>query len=227
MEKHSVSRLIGAPPGYVGYEEGGYLTEAIRRRPYSVILLDEVEKAHPDVFNILLQVLDEGHLTDNYGRVIDFKNTLIILTTNVGTETIMSLHADPELVPGPDVIARSLREPLLKVFPAALLGRLVVIPYYPLIVKMIVAIPKLQLGKIERRLADNHRVPFSYDEEVIDLIASRCTDIDSGGRMIDAILTNTVLPEISEEILTRMMAGRSISRVHVGVGAGEFCYDYD
>jgi type VI secretion system protein VasG len=227
QEAHTVSTLKGAPPGYVGYGEGGVLTEAVRRKPYSVVLLDEIEKAHSDVHEIFFQVFDKGWMEDGEGRVIDFKNTLIILTTNVGTETIMSLHADPELIPGPDVIARSLREPLLKVFPAALLGRLVVIPYYPLSDEMIVAISKLQLGKIERRLADNHRVPFSYDEEVIDLIASRCTDIDSGGRMIDAILTNTVLPEISEEILTRMMAGRSISRVHVGVGAGEFCYDYD
>jgi type VI secretion system protein VasG len=227
QEAHTVSTLKGAPPGYVGYGEGGVLTEAVRRSPFSVVLLDEIEKAHPDVHEIFFQVFDKGWMEDGEGRVIDFKNTLIILTTNVGTETIMSLHADPELIPGPDVIARSLREPLLKVFPAALLGRLVVIPYYPLSDEMIVAISKLQLGKIERRLADNHRVPFSYDEEVIDLIASRCTDIDSGGRMIDAILTNTVLPEISEEILTRMMAGRSISRVHVGVGAGEFCYDYD
>ena len=217
QEAHTVSTLKGAPPGYVGYGEGGVLTEAVRRRPYSVVLLDEVEKAHPDVHEIFFQVFDKGWMEDGEGRVIDFKNTLILLTTNAGTELIMSLCRDPELMPDADAIAKSLREPLLKVFPPALLGRLVVIPYYPLNDEMIGAIARLQLKRIENRIRENHKLPFSYDEEVVKLIVSRCTELESGGRMIDAILTNTVLPRISEEFLRRMMEGRPIERVHVGV----------
>jgi type VI secretion system protein VasG len=226
QEAHTVSTLKGAPPGYVGYGEGGVLTEAVRRRPYSVVLLDEVEKAHPDVHEIFFQVFDKGWMEDGEGRVIDFKNTLILLTTNAGTEMISSLCADPELMPEPDGIAKALREPLLKVFPPALLGRLVVIPYYPLNDEMIGAIAKLQLGRIKKRIAESHKVPFSYDDEVIKLIASRCTELESGGRMIDAILTNTVLPKISEEFLIRMMGGKPIERVHVNVKDGEFGFSF-
>jgi len=227
QEAHTVSTLKGAPPGYVGYGEGGVLTEAVRRRPYSVVLLDEVEKAHPDVHEIFFQVFDKGWMEDGEGRVIDFKNTLILLTTNVGTDLIMNLCKDPELMPSPEGIAKALREPLLKVFPPALLGRLVVIPYYPLNVEMIHAICRIQLGRIKRRVEEHHRVPFSYSDEVLDLIASRCTDLDSGGRMIDAILTNTVLPTISAEILTRMVQGDAIARVGVVVENDEFAYQYD
>jgi type VI secretion system protein VasG len=227
QEAHTVSTLKGAPPGYVGYGEGGVLTEAVRRRPYSVVLLDEVEKAHPDVHEIFFQVFDKGWMEDGEGRVIDFKNTLILLTTNAGTELISRLCADPELMPEPEDIAKALREPLLKVFPPALLGRLVTIPYYPLNDEMIGAIARLQLGRIARRVQDNHKVPFTYDDEVIKLIASRCTELESGGRMIDAILTNTVLPKISEEFLTRMMEGKPIERVHVSVIAGEFGYGFE
>jgi type VI secretion system protein VasG len=226
QEAHTVSTLKGAPPGYVGYGEGGVLTEAVRRRPYSVVLLDEVEKAHPDVHEIFFQVFDKGWMEDGEGRVIDFKNTLILLTTNAGTEMISSLCADPELMPEPEGIAKALREPLLKVFPPALLGRLVVIPYYPLNDEMIGAIAKLQLGRIKKRIAESHKVPFSYDDEVIKLIASRCTELESGGRMIDAILTNTVLPKISEEFLIRMMGGKPIERVHVNVKDGEFGFSF-
>jgi type VI secretion system protein VasG len=226
QEAHTVSTLKGAPPGYVGYGEGGVLTEAVRRRPYSVVLLDEVEKAHPDVHEIFFQVFDKGWMEDGEGRVIDFKNTLILLTTNAGTDLIMNLCRDPELMPDPEGIAKALREPLLKVFPPALLGRLVVIPYYPLSDEMIGAIARLQLGRIEKRIRETHKVPFSYDDEVIKLITSRCTELESGGRMIDAILTNTVLPRISEEFLVRMMEGKTIERVHVSVDEMEFKYMY-
>ena len=227
QEAHTVSTLKGSPPGYVGYGEGGVLTEAVRRRPYSVVLLDEVEKAHPDVHEIFFQVFDKGWMEDGEGRVIDFKNTLIILTTNAGTDMIMNLCKDPELMPSPDAIAKAIKEPLLKVFPPALLGRLVAIPFYPLNDEMITAISQIQLRKISKRVTANHGVPFTYDDNVIGLIAERCTDVDSGGRMIDSILTNTVLPTVSEEILTRMMAGKPVARVHVGVDKSEFTYAYD
>jgi type VI secretion system protein VasG len=208
QEAHTVSTLKGAPPGYVGYGEGGVLTEAVRRKPYSVVLLDEVEKAHPDVHEIFFQVFDKGHMEDGEGRVIDFKNTLILLTTNVGTDLIMNMCKDPELMPDAESIGKALREPLLKVFPAALLGRIVTIPYYPLSDEVIDLITRLQLGRIEKRVVANHGVPFTYNDDVVDLIRSRCTELESGGRMIDAILTNTVLPTISEEFLRRMMEGK-------------------
>ncbi|MDH3349945.1 MAG: AAA family ATPase, partial [Gammaproteobacteria bacterium] len=227
QEAHTVSTLKGSPPGYVGYGEGGVLTEAVRRRPYSVVLLDEVEKAHPDVHEIFFQVFDKGWMEDGEGRVIDFKNTLILLTTNAGTDLIMSMCKDPELVPSPEAIGKALREPLLKIFPPALLGRLVAIPYFPLNDEMIRVISQIQLRKISKRVEEHHKVPFTYDDEVIGLISERCTDVDSGGRMIDAILTNTVLPSISNEILIRMMEGRPVSKVHVGVENSEFAYAYD
>ena len=227
QEAHTVSSLKGAPPGYVGYGEGGVLTEAVRRRPYSVVLLDEVEKAHPDVHEIFFQVFDKGWMEDGEGREIDFKNTLILLTTNAGTELISNLCKDPSLMPDAEGIAKALREPLLKVFPPALLGRLVVIPYYPLNDQMIGAIARLQLGRIEKRIRENHKVPFTYDDAVIKLIASRCTELESGGRMIDAILTNTVLPKISEEFLKRMMEGQPITRVNVSVADGDFKYGFE
>jgi type VI secretion system protein VasG len=227
QEAHTVSTLKGAPPGYVGYGEGGVLTEAVRRRPYSVVLLDEVEKAHPDVHEMFFQVFDKGWMEDGEGRLIDFKNTLILLTTNAGTDLIASLCKDPELMPEPEGIAKALREPLLKVFPPALLGRLVVIPYYPLNDAMIGAIVRLQLGRITRRIRENHKLPFTYDDAVVKLIASRCTETESGGRMIDAILTNTILPKISEEFLRRMIAGQPIERVHVSAAQGEFGYGFD
>jgi type VI secretion system protein VasG len=227
QEAHTVSTLKGAPPGYVGYGEGGVLTEAVRRRPYSVVLLDEVEKAHPDVHEIFFQVFDKGWMEDGEGRVIDFKNTLILLTTNAGTDMISSLCRDPELMPEPDAIAKSLREPLLKVFPPALLGRLVVIPYYPLSDEMLGAIIRLQLGRIARRVHDSHKVPFTYDDAVVKLIGSRCTEMESGGRMIDAILTNTLLPRISMEFLHRMVQARAVARVHVAVEGNEFSYTFD
>jgi type VI secretion system protein VasG len=226
QEAHTVSTLKGAPPGYVGYGEGGVLTEAVRRRPYSVVLLDEVEKAHTDVHEIFFQVFDKGWMEDGEGRQIDFKNTLILLTTNAGTDLIMNLCKDPELMPDPEGISKALREPLLKVFPPALLGRLVVIPYYPLNDEMIGAIARLQLGRIQQRIMDNHNISFNYDDDVIKLIAERCTEVDSGGRMIDAILTNTVLPAISQTLLQHMMQGTSLSSVTLKVKDGEFDYQY-
>ncbi len=227
QEAHTVSTLKGAPPGYVGYGEGGVLTEAVRRRPYSVVLLDEVEKAHPDVHEIFFQVFDKGWMEDGEGRVINFKNTLILLTTNAGSELITSLCKDPALMPDAQGMATALREPLLKVFPPALLGRLVVIPYYPLNDEMIGLIARLQLGRIEKRIRESHHVPFTYDDAVVRLIASRCTELESGGRMIDAILTNTMLPRISEEFLRRMLEGKSIAKVHVGVEANDFSYGFE
>ena len=226
QEAHTVSTLKGAPPGYVGYGEGGVLTEAVRRRPYSIVLLDEVEKAHPDVHEIFFQVFDKGWMEDGEGRYIDFKNTIILLTTNVGTDLIVSMCKDPELMPDPEAIGKALRTPLLKAFPPALLGRLVVIPFYPLSDEVIGKIARLQLRRIEKRIRENHRVPFTYDEEVVKLIVSRCTELESGGRMIDAILTNTVLPRISQEMLVHLMDGKPVGRVHVSVEGGDFAYSF-
>ena len=227
QEAHTVSTLKGSPPGYVGYGEGGVLTEAVRRRPYSVVLLDEVEKAHSDVHELFFQVFDKGWMEDGEGRRIDFKNTIILLTSNVGTELIMNMCKDPELLPEPEGIAKGLREPLLKKFPAALLGRLVVIPYYPLGDEMLANIVRLQLGRIAKRVGEHHRIPFNYDEEAVKLIVSRCTEVESGGRMIDAILTNTVLPAISREFLMRTMAGTPIGGVRLAVSGGDFAYQFD
>jgi len=226
QEAHTVSTLKGAPPGYVGYGEGGVLTEAVRRRPYSVVLLDEVEKAHPDVHEIFFQVFDKANMEDAEGRLIDFKNTIILLTTNVGSDLIMNLCKDPELKPDPDGIAKALRQPLLKTFPAALLGRLVVIPYYPLNDEMLKSVIRLQLSRIEKRIAETHGVPFTVDQAVVDLIASRCTEVESGGRMVDAILTQTLLPQVSRQFLDRMLDGKPVSAVHIGARDGEFVYDF-
>ncbi|MEO0623012.1 MAG: type VI secretion system ATPase TssH [Pseudomonadota bacterium] len=227
QEAHTVSTLKGAPPGYIGYGEGGILTEAVRRKPYSVVLLDEVEKAHPDVHEIFFQVFDKGQMEDGEGRMIDFKNTLILLTSNVGSDLIMDMCSDPDLMPEPDGIAKALREPLLKVFPAALLGRLVTIPYYPLTPDMIAMISKLQLGRIQKRVQANHGVPFTYTDAVVQTIVDRCQELESGGRMIDSILTNTMLPAISNEFLKRLMDGEEVRQVAVDVEGSEFTYSFD
>ncbi|HRH27620.1 MAG TPA: type VI secretion system ATPase TssH [Aquabacterium sp.] len=226
QEAHTVSSLKGSPPGYVGYGEGGVLTEAVRRKPYSVVLLDEVEKAHPDVHELFFQVFDKGWMEDGEGRQIDFKNTLIILTTNAGTDLIASLCKDPELMPDPEGMAKAIREPLLKIFPPALLGRLVAIPYYPLSDDMLAKIVKLQLGRIKKRVEARYKIPFNFTDDVVKLVVSRCTEGESGGRMIDAILTNTMLPDISREFLNRMMEGKEIGGVTVGVSNGEFAYEF-
>jgi len=225
QEAHTVSTLKGAPPGYVGYGEGGVLTEAVRRKPYSVVLLDEIEKAHPDVHEIFFQVFDKGVMEDGEGRSIDFRNTLIILTSNVGTDLIMGLCREPDLIPETEEIAKALREPLQKVFPPALLGRLIVIPYVPLSDGVLRGIIRLQLGRIAARVTATRGIPFTYDDGVVDLIAGRCTEPESGGRMVDAILTNTMLPDISSMFLNRMLAGTAASRVAVGADAAGFTYD--
>ncbi len=227
QEAHTVSTLKGAPPGYVGYGEGGVLTEAVRRKPYSVVLLDEVEKAHPDVHEMFFQVFDKGFMEDGEGRFIDFKNTLILLTTNAGTDLIAGLCKDPDLMPDPEGMAKALREPLLKIFPPALLGRLVAIPYYPLSDEMLGKIVKLQLNRVKKRVEARYKIPFVYGDDVVKLVVSRCTESESGGRMIDAILTNTMLPDISREFLTRMMQGQPIEGVNVGVAEGQFTYGFD
>ncbi|HEX8601825.1 MAG TPA: type VI secretion system ATPase TssH, partial [Pseudoduganella sp.] len=227
QEAHTVSTLKGAPPGYVGYGEGGVLTEAVRRKPYSVVLLDEVEKAHPDVHEIFYQVFDKGFMEDGEGRFIDFKNTLIILTTNAGTDLIAGLCQDPELMPDPEGMAKALRPALLKVFPPALLGRLVTIPYYPLSDEMLGRIVRLQLERIKKRVEARYAIPFTYGEDVVQLVVSRCTESESGGRMIDAILTNTMLPDISRQFLTRMMEGDTPRGVDVATGLDGFSYTFD
>ncbi|SAK84525.1 Clp protease ATPase [Caballeronia catudaia] len=226
QEAHTVSLLKGAPPGYVGYGEGGVLTEAVRRRPYSVVLLDEFEKAHPDVHKLFFQVFDKGRMEDGEGREIDFSNTLILLTTNVGTELITHLCGGRQM-PSPDEIARALRTPLLDAFPPALLGRVAVIPYYPLDGAMLDAVIRLQLARIGRRIAEQHRVSFAFDDAVVGQIARRCTEFASGGRMIDAILTNTLLPRVSAEFLGRLVDGRRVGKVEVGVCDGDFTYAFD
>jgi type VI secretion system protein VasG len=224
QEAHTVSTLKGAPPGYVGYGEGGVLTEAVRRKPYSVVLLDEVEKAHSDVHEIFFQVFDKGYMEDGEGRLIDFKNTLILLTTNAGTELIASMCKDPSLMPDAESLAKSLRGPLLKVFPPALLGRLVTIPYFPLSDEMLGRIVALQIGRVRKRVEQRYKIPFEVSDDVVKLVVSRCTESESGGRMIDAILTNTMLPDISREFLNRMLEGKPIQRVQVGVRDGAFDY---
>jgi type VI secretion system protein VasG len=227
QEAHTVSSLKGAPPGYVGYGEGGRLTEAVRRRPYSVILLDEVEKAHPDVHEIFFQVFDKGFMDDGNGRRIDFKNTLIVLTTNVGTNLIMGLSADPKYRDDPEALAQALRSELLKVFPPALLGRLVSIPYYPLSDKMLGGIVRLQLDRIARRIRENHDTAFAYDDVVVGHIVSMCNDPDSGGRMIDNIITNTLLPALSREFLKRTLAKERTTVSRVTIDNGNFAYGWN
>lgn len=227
QEAHTVSTLKGAPPGYVGYGKGGILTEAVRRKPYSVILLDEVEKAHPDVHEIFFQVFDKGMMDDSEGRRIDFKNTLILLTSNVGSEVIMDRTSSGTVRAGLDDLDTALRGPLLKVFPAAFLGRVVTIPYYPLSDTMIEAITRHQFAKIARRLRSSNDAELVIGDGVMDLVKARCTEIESGGRMIDAILTNTLLPELSRGVLNRSLAGEKMTKVTVGASEGGFTYSFE
>ena len=224
QEAHTVSTLKGAPPGYVGYGEGGRLTEAVRRRPYSVVLLDEIEKAHPDVHEIFFQVFDKGVMEDGTGRRIDFKNTLILLTSNVGTEVIMRAAQSPT-PPEPEALAAQMRPALLEVFPPALLGRIVTIPYYPLTGEMLAGIVRLQLSRIGKRIEDNHRARFVADQSAIDHIVSLCNDPDSGGRVIDNVITNSILPALSREILKRSLAREEIHEAKVSAANGAFVYE--
>ena len=226
QEPHTVSTLKGSPPGYVGYGEGGVLTEAVRRRPYSVVLLDEVEKAHPDVLELFYQVFDKGRMEDGEGREIDFKNTIIILTTNALTDRMMKLCADPETMPSPEGVVKALKPELNKTFKPAFLGRMVVIPYYPIRDESLKQIVVLKLGKIQRRIQENHKIQLTYDPSLVDAVASRCTEVESGARNVDNILTNTLLPDISRQLLGRMSEGEKISALHVGVGPdGAFVYN--
>ncbi|RWM99264.1 MAG: type VI secretion system ATPase TssH [Mesorhizobium sp.] len=227
QEAHTVSTLKGAPPGYVGYGKGGILTEAVRRKPYSVILLDEVEKAHPDVHEIFFQVFDKGMMDDSEGRRIDFKNTLILLTSNVGSDVIMDRTKNGTVRTGIDDLDAALRTPLLRVFPAAFLGRVVTIPYYPLSDSMIEAIARHQFGKIARRLKANNDAELVIGDGVMDLVKARCTEIESGGRMIDAILTNTLLPELSRGVLNRSLEGAKMTKVTVGASKEGFTYSFE
>ena len=226
QEAHTVSTLKGAPAGYVGYGQGGVLTEAVRRRPYSVVLLDEVEKAHPDVHEMFFQVFDKGFMNDAEGRYIDFKNTLILLTSNVGTDLITTMSEDEEMKPEAEALATALRPELLKVFPPALLGRLIVLPYYPLSPTMLQGIVRIQLDRIVKRIADSHGIVFSYGQDVVDLIVSRCNEVASGGRLIDAILTNTMLPDLSIELLNRQMNGDEVKVIDVTVDGDGFGYRF-
>ncbi len=228
QEAHTVSSLKGAPPGYVGYGTGGVLTEAVRRNPYSVVLLDEIEKAHPDVMELFYQVFDKGMLEDGEGVVVNFRNTIILLTSNVGTETIMGVCQDPNDLPDADTLVECLRPELVNVFKPALLGRMVVAPYYPLTDDIMRDIVRLKLGKIQARFVENHNATLTYDDAVIAAISARCTEVDSGARAVDNILTNSLLPQLSNEVLERMVDGSMFVSVHIGVDdGGVFHYTFD
>jgi type VI secretion system protein VasG len=227
-ESHKISRLTGSAPGYVGYGEGGVLTESVRRKPYSIVLLDEVEKSHPDVQEIFYQVFDKGMLQDDKGEEINFKNTIIILTSNVGTDTVMRLCADPDTMPDAAGLAEALRPDLLKVFKPALLGRMTLVPYFPLGDEVIKRIITLKVGQIAGRVKEHYRASFAYDDKVVAGIAARCKEVESGARNVDHILTGTLLPEISREFLTRMAEGHPVRRVQVSVDSdGKFVYELE
>ncbi len=226
QEAHTVSTLKGAPPGYVGYGEGGVLTEAVRRRPYSVVLLDEIEKAHSDVHEMFFQVFDKGWMEDGEGRYIDFKNTVIILTSNVGSELIAGMCNDPELMPTPEALAKAVRQPLLDKFPAALLGRLSVVPYYPISDAMLEQIIRLQMRRIQTRIQANHGAQFAFDDSAVQLIRERCSEVESGARMIDGILTQNLLPRMAMEFLQASVDAKSIDKIEVSAADNEFVIRY-
>lgn len=226
QEAHTVSLLKGAPPGYVGYGEGGRLTEAVRRKPYSVVLLDEVEKAHSDVHELFFQVFDKGIMEDGSGRQINFKNTLILLTSNVGTEVIMDMADKGETKPEVEALEEALKPYLTRVFPPALLGRIVTIPYFPLSTEVLGGITKLKLNAIVKRMKENHNAKMTVSDEVIAHIVEQCRDPDSGGRMVDNIITNTILPRLSREVLNRMVAQTEMQGVTLVMKDGEIGYDF-
>jgi len=226
QEAHTVSTLKGSPPGYVGYGEGGVLTEAVRRRPYSVVLLDEVEKAHPDVMELFFQVFDKGRMEDGEGREIDFKNTIIILTTNAATDQLMGLCADPETMPSPEGLVKAIKPELDKVFKPALLGRTVIVPYYPIRDEALKTIIRLKLGKVQRRMRASHRIELVVSDALVDEIASRCTEVESGARNIDNILTNTLLPDLSTILLQSMVEGEKPGTIQIDLAEnGSFLYN--
>jgi type VI secretion system protein VasG len=226
-EEHKVSLLMGSPPGYVGYGEGGVLTEAVRRKPYSVVLLDEMEKAHPGVQDVFYQVFDKGNMKDGEGRDIDFRNTVILMTSNAATDTIMKLCADPETMPDAEGLAAALHPELLKTFKPAFLGRITVIPYFPLSDKIMRQIAVLKLGKIAKRIREHYDAAFTWTEGVLDHIVSRCTEVDSGARNVDKILTGTMLPQMSTEFLSRMAEGSAIQAVTVKVDVSGSGFSFD
>jgi type VI secretion system protein VasG len=226
QEAHTVSTLKGSPAGYVGYGEGGVLTEAVRRRPYSVVLLDEVEKAHPDVLELFFQVLDKGRMDDAEGREIDFRNTIIILTSNAATDTLMKLTADPETAPTDEALLKAMKPELDKIFKPAFLGRMMIVPFYPIRDENLKKIIKLKLSKIVRRLKETHHVDLIYDEAMLNEIASRCTEVESGARNVDNILSNTLLPEMSRQILGRLAEGKTAENVSITVRDGKLSYEW-
>jgi type VI secretion system protein VasG len=226
QEAHTVSLLKGAPPGYVGYGEGGRLTEAVRRKPYSVVLLDEIEKAHPDVHELFFQVFDKGIMEDGNGRPINFKNCVILLTSNVGTEVIMEMADSGNTTPDVEEVDAALKPHLIKVFPPALLGRIVTIPYFPLGTEVLGGITKLKIGAVAKRLKDAHGATMSYGDDVLKFIVDQCRDPDSGGRMIDNIITNSILPDLSRQVLSRMVAGEEMKSVEVVMDDGKIGYKF-
>jgi len=227
QEAHTVSTLKGAPPGYVGYGEGGVLTEAVRRKPYSVVLLDEVEKAHPDVHEIFFQVFDKGQMEDGSGRLINFRNTVIILTTNVGDQAIMDLCQDEDKLPSVETLEQAVRPAMLKKFPAALLGRLSIVPYYPLGKKALHHIIDLKLNKIRKRVQENYKAAFEYTDAAREEILRRCNNIESGARLIDGVVNNELLPEISAEFLRHTMEGKSLKKFSFDAKRGKFTYKFE
>lgn len=227
QEAHTVSSLKGSPPGYVGYGEGGVLTEAVRRRPYSVVLLDEVEKAHPDVLELFYQVFDKGNMEDGEGRSIDFKNCIIILTSNAATDTLAKLTADKETMPDADGLLAAIKPELNKIFKPAFLGRMMIIPYFPVRDEALKQIIRLKIGKVQRRLQETHKIALTYDDAVLEEVAKRCTEVESGARNVDNILTNTMLPEISRQVLARMAEETLTEKVAVSVSPeGRFTYEW-
>ncbi len=227
QEAHTVSTLKGSPPGYVGYGEGGVLTEAVRRKPYSVVLLDEVEKAHPDVIELFFQVFDKGRMEDGEGREIDFKNTIIILTTNAGTDELMKLCADPETMPGPAGLVKAIKPELDKVFKPAFLGRMVIVPYYPIRDEALQADhpPQARQGAAPHA-RETHRVELALSDALVDAVAQRCTEVESGARNVDNILTNTLLPDLSTILLRSMVDGTKPGEIRIDLAEdGSFLYN--
>ncbi|MBB3454581.1 type VI secretion system protein VasG [Rhizobium sp. BK313] len=216
-EEHKVSLLMGSPPGYVGYGEGGILTEAVRRRPYSVVLLDEMEKAHPSVHDIFFQAFDKGTMKDSEGRDIDFKNTIIIMTSNAGTDLISRLFADPETAPDAEGLAVALREELAKTFKPAFLGRVTVVPYLPLSQDTLRQVATLQLDRIATRVERKFGTSLRYSPELINSIVTRCTDASAGARGIESLLTKTLLPDLSAQFLARMAEGKPAEQATVEI----------
>lgn len=227
QEAHTVSGLKGSPPGYVGYGEGGVLTEAVRRNPYSVVLLDEIEKAHPDVLEMFFQVFDKGVMDDAEGREIDFRNTLIILTSNVGSSQIMQacLNKSAKELPTSDDLEATLRPVLYKAFKPAFLGRMKVIPYYPINDDTLTSIIEMKLNRIKTRVAEHHKAEFNWDSALIKAVLARCNEVDSGARAVDHLLNGSVLPEVADSVLANMANGAAIHQIKVSANkAGQFKY---